>query len=233
MSQVEKLLQYQKEDSRLLKIEQEVHNSEEYKNYIQTRKFLKQAPEKLDALDAKARSLASTVEELSKKYEEVRETLTDFESIDELIDGGADIAFYKKNLTQITETIKAIRSEINAIYKQIKAAQDEYQSMKKKTIAMQKQYEEYSKIYKAYSEEKKKEMAEVQKVLDEIKKDIEPQVMQGYQTKRSERVFPILCPEKNGRCSICGSELSLSFKEKISGGGVVECDNCHRYVYKE
>ncbi len=233
MAQVEKLLKYQQEDSKLLSIEREAANSEERRNFTQAKAFLTKAPEKLDALESKAIELSALLERLNKQYEEISETLTDFENLDELVDGGADISFYKKNVLQITERLKSIRAEVSALTAAIKSSDDEYQTMKKKVISVQKQYAEYSEKYKAYKESKLKEMSQIQKELAVLEKDIDPEVMQKYQSKRSERIFPILCAVKNGRCSKCGTELSLIGKEKIGSGNVTECDNCHRFLYSE
>ncbi len=232
MTQVEKLLKYQETDEKLLKLERDLGNSEERKSFVQAKSFLTKAPEKLDALDAKAVELSALVSELNKKYQEIAETLSDFDHIDEMVDGGANIAFYKKNVTQISDKLKSIKAEIASLTKTVKDAEEEYQQMKKKTIDMQKQYTESSESYKKLKESLQGEALSVKKELDALKKDIQPEVMKKYEIKRSERIFPILCAEKGGRCSKCGSELSLIGKEKISSGEVVECDNCHRILYK-
>ena len=232
MTQVEKLLKYQETDEKLLKLERDLGNSEERKSFVQAKSFLTKAPEKLEALDAKAVELAALVAELNKKYTEIAETLSDFDHIDEMVDGGADISFYKKSVTQITEKLKSIKADIASLTKAVKEAEEEYQQMKKKTIDMQKQYTESSESYKKLKESLQGEALSVKKELDALKKDIDPEVMKKYDIKRSERIFPILCAEKGGRCSKCGSELSLAGKEKILSGSVVECDNCHRILYK-
>lgn len=233
MAQVEQLLKYQLKDSELLKIEAEAANSEERKNYVQAKNFLTKAPEKLDALEAKAVELTRLIDQLNKKHEEIAETLVDFENLDELVDGGADISFYKKNVLQITERLKSIKAEVAALTKSVKEADEEYQTLKKKTIAVQKQYAEYAEIYKNYKAAKMSEMAAVQEELKKLAKGIDPDVMSRYQSKRSERIFPILCAVKDGRCSKCGTELSLAGKEKIAAGNVTECENCHRFLYKD
>ena len=230
---IEQLLKYQQKDSELLKIESEAANSEERKNYVQAKNFLTKAPEKLLSLDAKAKELTALLDDLNKKYDEISETLSDFDNVDELVDGGADVSFYKKNVLQITERLRSIKAEVAALTKSIKDADEEYQGMKKKTISVQKQYAEYQEVYKKYKESKVAEMSAVQKELEKLAKDIDPEVMRKYQVKRSERIFPILCAEKGGRCSKCGTELTLIGKEKISSGSVTECDNCHRILYKE
>lgn len=232
MSQVEQLLKYQEEDAKLLQIEREVANSEERKNYSIAKNFLTKAPEKLEALDAKAKELGALAKELEAKYKEIADTLSDFDNMDEIIDGGSTISYYKKNVLQISERIKGLKSEISALTKSVKDADEEYQAMKKKTIAVQKQYEEYRKTYSEYKDRKVAEMKTVQADLDKLAKNIDAEVMKSYQIKRSERIFPILCQVSNGRCSKCGTELSLIGKEKISSGNVTECDNCHRFLYK-
>ena len=233
MAQVEQLLKYQDEDAKLNKIEKEAATSEEWKNYSQAKSFLTKAPEKLDAMDAKAVEMNAALEKLNEKYEEIAETLKDYENLDELVDGGADVSFYKKNVLQITERLKSIKAEVAALTKAIKEADEEYQAMKKKTIAVQKQYAEYAETYKAYKESKLAEMNAIKLELEKIAAGIAPEVMQRYQSKRNERIFPILCAVNNGRCSKCGTELSLSAKERIESGQPTECDNCHRFLYKE
>lgn len=232
MAQVEQLLKYQQEDSKLLKIEQETAVSEERKNYIQTKMFLTKASEKLDNLEAKAKELASVLEQLNGQYGEIYETLSDFENVDELVDGGADVSFYKKNVFQLTERLKSIRAEVSSLSKAIKEADEEYQNLKKKVITAQKQYPEYTEAYKKFKAGKESEMNAVKAELLKLEKNIDAEIMKKYQVKRSERIFPILCEVKDGRCSKCGTELSLVGKEKIEAGTPTECDNCHRFLYK-
>lgn len=237
MTQVEKLLKYQEEDEKLLKIETEAANSEARKNFSQAKNFLTKAPEKLAALDAKAREMMGYLENLQKSYGEIAETLGDFDNIGELVDGGADISFYKKNIQQITDRLKAIKAEINALARQIKEADGEYQALRKKTIAVQKQYVEYSEVYKKYKNEKIAEMTVIKRELEKLGKDIDPELMKRYQVKRSERIFPIICSvspygKDSLRCSKCGNELNILGREKISDGQVTECDYCHRFLYK-
>ncbi len=234
MAQLEQLLQYQQVDSELLKIEQEASSSDERKNYVQAKKFLEKAAEKLDGLDAKARELTALANELNAKYAEIAETLGEFDNVDELLDGGAEISFYKKNVLQLLDTLRALKSEINGLNKSVKEADEEYRALKKKTLAVQEQYNtEFSVKYKAYVEAKKAEMAKIAAKLESIAKSIDAEVLKKYKIKRSERIFPILCAEKNGRCPKCGTELSLKGKEQIVSGEVIECDGCRRFLFKD
>ncbi|MGN0807464.1 MAG: hypothetical protein ACI4MN_03330 [Candidatus Coproplasma sp.] len=233
MSQISQLLLYQEKDSQLLKLEQEVSASDERKKFMQTQSFMKKASEKLDQLDAKSNSLLIRLETLEQNYNEIAETLKDFEHLDELVEGGADISFYQRNAAKIAETLKSLKAEINALIAAAKETTEEYQALKKKVIQTQKQIPEIDAAYKAFKKTKQVAMDEVSAELASIASSIDPEVLRKYQVKRSERIFPIICEIRNDRCSQCGIELSIADKDKTSGGNIVECENCHRFLYRK
>ncbi len=233
MSQISQLLLYQKKDSELLKLEQEVSGSEERKKFMQTQSFMKKASEKLDQLDAKSSSLLARLDALNQNYKEIAETLKDFEHLDELVEGGADLTFYQRNAAKIGEKLKSLKAEINMLIAAAKETTEEYQSLKKKVIATQKQIPEIDASYKAFKKTKQAAMDAVSKELSALASSIDPEVLRKYQIKRSERIFPIICEIKSDRCSHCGIELSIADKDKSADGRIVECENCHRFLYKK
>ena len=233
MSQIEQLLKYRQEDEKLIKLEQEAASSEERKRYVQAKNFMTKAPEKLDQIDAKAAELERMASRLDKAYEELAESLKDFDALDEMVEEGANVAFYKKSALALQDKIKSLKNEISSLTANVKSVDEEYKTLKKKVIAMQKQYKESYAVYTAYRDEKKNEMAVIEAELKKLAKGIDPAILAKYNTKRSERIFPIICEVKADRCSKCGIELSLAGKETLSSGGVVECENCHRFLYKK
>lgn len=232
MSQISQLLLYQQKDSELLKIEQEIAGSEERKKYAQTKSYLNKASERLDKLEAQSQGIITHLDALNKQYDEISETLKDFDHLDDLVDGGADLSFYQRNLSQLIEKIKTIKGEIAALTASAKETADEYQSMKKKVIAAQNQYPVLHAAFQDFKKSKQEQTDAILKELEGLAKSIDPEVLRKYQSKRSERIFPIICEIKADRCSKCGIELSIADKEKVSAGKVVECENCHRILYK-
>ena len=111
MAQLQAILKYQEIDAKLYKLERELAGSEARKEYVKYKKFLESAPEKLDALEAKAASLKAEAAELTKNYEAMEETLQYFDNVDELVTDGADISFYQKKAQTKVDQLKKFKAE--------------------------------------------------------------------------------------------------------------------------
>ena len=231
MTQLQAILNYQETDRELYQIERELAGSEERKEYAKWKKFLESAPEKLDSLEGKATSLKGAVATLEAKYEKVAETLGEFNSLDELIEGGADVSFYKKKAQLISEQLKKIKAEINELLKTITATSEEYQKLKKQVISAQKQYGEAEESYKAVENSKKDEKDAIVKELAEAEKAVNADILARYKVKRKEKLFPIVGELYSGRCPFCSMEPPLIAKSNLAGG--IECDHCHRIIFEK
>ena len=231
MAQLQAILTYQELDAKLYKLERELAGCEERKEYQKVKKFLETAPEKLDALDAKALSLKGEAAEITQKYAHLEETLKDFENLDELITGGADIAFYKKKAQSIVDQLKKLKTDLNNLTEAIKATDAEFQKLKKQVISAQKQYPEVSEKYKSVKVANEAQRKDLEASLAPLVAEIPANIMEVYQTKRKERIFPIVGELASSRCPFCGMEPPLAARNELTGGGMIECDNCHRIIF--
>ena len=228
------MLHYQEIDAKLYKLERELAGCEERKEYVKVKKFLETAPEKLDSLEVKATALKAEAAEIANKYAQMEETLKDFENLDELVQGGADIAFYKKKAQSIVEQLKKMKADLNTLTTNIKATDAEYQKLKKQVIAAQKQYADVSEKYKAVKASREAERKEIETELIGLGLLRAPtQLMEIYQTKRKERIFPVVGELTGNRCPYCSMEPPLAARNKLTGGGYIECDNCHRIIFSD
>ena len=231
MSQLQAILSYQEVDKKLYKLERDIAGCDERKEYVKFKKFLETAPEKLDSLEAKATSLRAEADSLTAKYEQLEETLKDFDHLDELVTGGADIAFYQKKAQLKVDQIKKIKSELHNLLTTIKEVDAEYQKLKKQVISAQKQYADASEKYKAVKASRADEKAALEKELAGLAKAVPDELMQKYQTKRKEKLFPVVGELYSNRCPFCSMEPPLAARSKLTGGGTIECDNCHRLIF--
>ena len=108
----QELLEYQRVDGELLKIEQELSASEERKKYLQAKKFIEAAGEKLEAQDKHAEVLRATAEKLTEELKEIEKLIAEYSELDEMVESGGDIAFYKKNVQSLSERLRTPKGEL-------------------------------------------------------------------------------------------------------------------------
>lgn len=234
MSQLQAILNYQEVDAKLYKIERELAGSEERKEYAKVKKFLESAPEKLDALEVKAKALRAESEELAEKCARLEETLKDFENLDELVNGGADIAFYKKKAQSIIEKLKKLKADLANLTANIKGTDEEYKKLKKQVISLEKKAPEVYKAYKDLKASREGEKQPLETQLSALAKDISAEMLEIYKTKRKEKIFPVVGQITGNRCPYCSMDLPIAARNKLSGGGWIECENhiCSRILFE-
>ena len=77
MSVLNELLEYQKVDAQMRRIEQEVAASDEQKKFAQANKFMKSAPERFEAQDRRAAELAALREDLERRAEDISKQIAE------------------------------------------------------------------------------------------------------------------------------------------------------------
>ena len=232
MSVLNELLEYQKVDAKLRKIEQDVASSEEQKKYAQANKFMKSAPERFEAQDRRAAELAALRDDLIRRAEDITRQIAEYSELDEMVEEGGDVSFYKKNAQALLDRLRALKGEMQKLNSDIAATVEEYDRFKKQGVLMQKQYKEYKAKRDELVGAHKQEVGALRERLAEIGKKIPADILAKYQQKRKENIFPILAPLTGNMC-VCGMDFPLALQERLAGGNVVECEHCRRFVYKQ
>ena len=112
MSNLATILQYQETDKKLFALEKELSSCEERKEFVKAKKFLENAAEKLDSLEMKARTLKEKAAEIESRCGAIEKDLADLSGIDELIEGGADVSYYKKAALKQMDTLRKTKAEL-------------------------------------------------------------------------------------------------------------------------
>ncbi len=231
MSTIQDLLEYQKVDGELRRIEQELASSDARKRMLQAKSFIKTAESRIAAQDNRAMEIKKIRDDLIARVEETSRAIAEFADIDEIVEGGGDVSFYKKNAQQLTERLRALKGELSRLLAEIESLSAEYKKMMEQGKQMNKQYKEYAERFKEVQASRAAEIADVNARLEEIGRRIPPEILERYKQKRRERIFPVLVPLAGDMC-VCGMDFPLAQRGKLAGGGVIECENCHRFIYK-
>ena len=232
MSVLNELLEYQKVDAQMRRIEQEVAASDEQKKFAQANKFMKSAPERFEAQDRRAAELAALREDLVRRAEDISKQIAEYSELDEMVEEGGDVSFYKKNEQTLLDRLRAIKGEMQKLNADIAATVEEYERFKKQGAAMQKQYKEYKAKRDELVNNRKDEVNRLKAQLKSIAEKIPAETLAKYQQKRKENIFPIVVP-LNGNMCVCGMDFPIALQERLAGGNVVECEHCRRFVYKK
>ena len=71
--------------------------------------------------------------------------------------------------------------------------------------------------------------------LEKLKADIDPVLMEKYQTRRNDKKFPIIygvdISTNSVYCPACATEMSLSQKNELASGEIKECETCRKLLY--
>ena len=232
MSVLNELLEYQKVDAQMRRIEQEVAASDEQKKFAQANKFMKSAPERFEAQDRRAAELAALREDLARRAEDISKQIAEYSELDEMVEEGGDVSFYKKNAQTLLDRLRALKGEMQKLNADIAATVEEYERFKKQGAAMQKQYKEYKAKRDELVNNRKDEVTRLKAQLKSIAEKIPAETLAKYQQKRKENIFPIVVP-LNGNMCVCGMDFPIALQERLAGGNVVECEHCRRFVYKK
>lgn len=234
MLNLQTMLAYQATDGKILKIEKELAATEERKKYVQARGFLKKAQPTLDAYENKAIALKEELKRLVSSYESLIEDLKDFTEIDydNLSDNEEEVAYLKKNALSMEDSLKSLRRDVADCKAKIEEVSKKYRELKKQTIAAQKQFKEYKEKYAAVEGARSSEMEAIRAELAQMEKELPPEMLERYRNKRKEGVWPVVCELKGNNCPVCMMEFTVAAISRIAADGVIECENCHRLVYK-
>ena len=232
MSVLNELLEYQKVDAQMRRIEQEVAASDEQKKFAQANKFMKSAPERFEAQDRRAAELAALREDLVRRAEDISKQIAEYSELDEMVEEGGDVSFYKKNAQTLLDRLRALKGEMQKLNADIAATVEEYERFKKQGAAMQKQYKEYKAKRDELVNNRKDEVNRLKAQLKSIAEKIPAETLAKYQQKHKENIFPIVVP-LNGNMCVCGMDFPIALQERLAGGNVVECEHCRRFVYKK
>ena len=69
--------------------------------------------------------------------------------------------------------------------------------------------------------------------LAKIQKDVDSKLLQKYNQKRENKIFPVFVSLADNKCGGCRMEISASKlgTMKKNDFGVIECENCGRIIY--
>lgn len=231
---VQTLLEYQKIDIEINKLERELLESDESQKYAKLKMLKRKLQEDLVKVDKASGEILKKSKELDDKVLKLSEELKEYEDITDMQDE-TEADYYINKITALMQSIESTNKEIDKLNKE----KDNLLKEAEKTVGMYNKCAGEITIAKSKFEEKKAGYAPkvkpLQEKMKELEKDIDETIIEKYRNLRNSKTkFPLVVAlNKDNVCQGCFVEATgADVKIKETGLLVVECPSCGRLVYK-
>ena|GEM_PF-2295860 len=229
---IEKLLEYQEIDKNLKRIEQDLAQNEDRKKALVAKNYIVEGEELAAKIDRRAEELINVFNKLRKTYQEYSKNIKEYQELCDSIEKEEEIIYLNKKINQDLNSIKNIEKDLNALKAEIENTNKSFNDFKKRFMDAKADYAKYKESFDKYKDSKAEEIAAAEKQLAALVKKIDKALMDKYNKKRGDRIFPIIVALKGNMCSGCNTEVPLSDVNKLKGENFIECENCRRMLIK-
>lgn len=235
MTMIDALLQYQKLDMQIYKLEKEVIESSASKEYASVKKELSNIKDDMTRSD-------KTSEDLVKKFQDFEDKILKLSKELEEYTNVTDDVSDEQQADYCLSKINGLIGEIDYVKKQIEDCTRSMERTMKNFDVLISRYNEYSAIYiqkkKAFDDFRNTYAPKVialKKEMAETEKEIMPELILKYRNLRASKTkFPLVAELKNNECQGCFVEaIGAEVKLKETGQIIVECPSCGRLIYKK
>ena len=229
---MQEIIKYQEIDAKLRKLTSELASSSNKKSAGEMQQYLKDGQAKLIKLESVANNLTSQYEKAVKLYNDF---VTKLEALTKSVDSASleKMPELEKTINTFLANSETLENNINALANKIVQANKEFEVLMNNA----KKAKHNLEIYKTnYSKEKEKLEPEIAKLTNELnsqKSKVDAKILAKYNAKSEGKIFPIFVPDVNGKCGGCRMEISAIKLSDLKAKGVIECENCGRFIFQK
>lgn len=228
---LEDILNYQKLDSKLVKLERDLKNDESKKTVTQMVSIVKDSQNKLMSLEQEAEI---QVKELSRLKDEYNKLLTEINDIIKTDVSDADentIRTTADKINQMSSSLTVIERKISTYNDKANNILKAFDNAKKSILNAKQKHKEAKEKYDAKQAAVNPEIESIKKELSSLESKVNKDLMAKYKRMRGDNIFPVFVPLRDGSCGGCMMGVSQANIQQIKTKGYIECEQCHRIIY--
>lgn len=228
-----KLLDYQKKDIELRKINDALARDESRIVMNKNKKLFDEAKNTIAECEKQASSIVNLVDELQKYVNDNEKLLTEAESVD--MDEVEDFNEYMKKLESLKSKFQAADKRVHDIDTKGKAIVEERKNALRNGKAAQLKHGEAKEKHTKLLNSKAGELNKLKSELEAIRNELDPKLLDEYNRLVSENKFPPVAPARTTEkgvynCGGCGISLPQKDNALLKDKGWCRCENCRRLV---
>lgn len=230
--EIKNIIEYQKIDTKLFQLERELNQSVNKKKCVELSNIAKDSQIKSAKLEQEASQIAQDIQNLFAIADQNKLKIRQI--LDQKLEGMTaeqienSIALKDKlvqNLNIIDKKATKLAESANTVLAEFNKTKTVYKSAGEK-------YKEYKDAYDKEVLEKSPKIEELKKELKNLEKTIDSKLLEEYNKRRNDKIFPVLVPLNNKSCGGCHMEIPASSLSKLDSDGILTCENCRRIIYK-
>lgn len=228
------ILEYQRIEGEIIALETDLAKSGDREKAAQIQQSLKNQHSRLIVLETNAKKVNEAYTKAISKYEEYSKKLEELEKQITVVEADK-VELYEKAYKDFAAVANALEKDITKLHNEIQSISREYEEIIKKSKSDREKFDKYKTSYSKQKATIEPQIEEAKKKLVEIQKEIDAKLFAKYSQKREGRIFPVFVRLNVNKCGGCRVELSATKlgEMKKNEFGIIECENCGRYIYAE
>ncbi len=228
---IQQILDYQKQDAEIIKLERELDESPDKKIYLEMKNVVKDAQNKSNNLEKEAGELIKQYVEMKKAYDAEVRACGEIVNKDPKALKVDELEKTVSKTNQMIESISLLEKKLMAFAEHVNSVLADYDSTRKRYKEAREKYSMHKQANETLSA---KLLPEIEKLKQDIKKieaKMDPTFLQKYKQRRQDKVFPIFVPVVDKACGGCRMELPSASIDRLKRNGFLECEHCRRIIY--
>lgn len=229
---MKKILQYQKLDMELKKLQRSVNVSEEKEVMNKMMAYVKEAQNVSNGLDGKAGKALEEYQNLKKSYDE---NLKKIQKLTSTTNYKTEEEFKNayNQINALSSELYMIERNLNIFINKAKQLLKDFETTKNNVIKARGRYKSSKENYEKSVSAVEPKINEIKAQLKALEKDVDPVLMEKYKAMKNDRIFPVFVPLLDGKaCYGCRMEMASSKLNKLNTEPYIVCEHCGRLIYK-
>ena len=227
------MLEYQKLDMALLKLENELMQSSSAREYATSKHALNVAQEQVLKQNRDAGEMIKQMQGLIAEYDALEKELNEAESAVPDVNDITGADFFLRNVQKLIAQLRNLSSEIGKMSARIVELNQGHAAMMTAGKEAKKRMVACKPVYEAEKEKYRPAATELQTKIAEAEKQCSEEFLTVYKRLRKNKKVPAVVPVSGGRsCGGCYMELAGDTLVTLNNKTFIECPNCGRILYK-
>ena len=228
---MDNIIKYQQIDMQLKKFARACENSEERNVMNKMTQLVKDAQNKSIALENKAQTLLDEYRKIKQSYDAT------YKKIQKLVEKDAnEMSCDELNkvigeINKSTADLYNLERSLIAINDKIKQTLKDFENTRNSAVKARNMHKEAKNKYDCNMTKYGPQIDKLKKEKLALEKEIDKGLLEKYNEKKHDNIFPVFVPLSGKMCGGCRMELPSKELDKLKTTKYIVCEHCGRIIY--